>query len=61
MHAKIPGVNRLFVAAFPDPALRNSPRQYFLPSINVTSYNVLIDGRNFYDKIFLTIFKNIKN
>ena len=48
--AKIPGVNRLVVAAFPDPALRNSHRQYFLPSINIASYNVLIDGRNFYDQ-----------
>ena len=50
LDAKIPGVNRLFVAAFPDPALRNSHKRYFLPSINITSYNVLIDERNFYDQ-----------
>ena len=43
----IPGVNRLFVAAFPTPALRNSHRQYFLPTTNIRDYNVLIDGRNF--------------
>ena len=29
LDAKTPGVNRLFVAAFPDPALRNSHRRYF--------------------------------
>ena len=27
---------------------RNSNRKYFLPRINITNYNVLIDGRNFY-------------
>ena len=29
---------------------RNIQRKYFLPSVNVTKYNVLIDGRNFYDQ-----------
>ena len=29
---------------------RNSHRKYFLPRINITNYNVLIDGRNFYDQ-----------
>ena len=24
--------------------------QYFLPRVNITNYNVLIDGRNFYDQ-----------
>ena len=45
----IPGVNRLFVAAFPDGALGNSRRRYFIPTINIRDYNILIDGRNFYD------------
>ena len=44
----IPGVNRLFVAAFPTAALRNSHRQYFLPTTNIREYNILTDGRNFY-------------
>ena len=30
--------------------LRNSHTKYFLPKINVTNYNVLIDGRNAYDQ-----------
>ena len=29
---------------------RNSPTIYFLPRVNITNYNVLIDGRNFYDQ-----------
>ena len=30
--------------------LRNSHIKYFLPRVNITNYNVLIDGRNFYDQ-----------
>ena len=29
---------------------RDIHRKYFLPRVNITNYNVLIDGRNFYDK-----------
>ena len=28
----------------------NSHTKYFLPRVNITNYNVLIDGRNFYDQ-----------
>ena len=28
--------------------LRNSHPKYFLPRVNITNYNVLIDGRNFF-------------
>ena len=31
-------------------ALRNSHTKYFLPRVNITNYNVLIDRRNFYDQ-----------
>ena len=30
--------------------IRNSYRTYFVPRVDITSYNVLIDGINFYDK-----------
>ena len=30
--------------------IRNSYRKYFVPCVDITSYNVLIDGRNFYDQ-----------
>ena len=29
---------------------RNSDTKYFFPRVNITNYNVLIDGRNFYDQ-----------
>ena len=54
--ASLQGVNRLFVLAFnntngnANKVERNSHRKYFLPSVDITNYNVLIDGRNFYDQ-----------
>ena len=46
------GVNRLFVMAY-DRAngqpTRNGQRKYYLPRIDLEKYNVIIDGRNFYD------------
>ena len=32
------------------PVLRNSHTKYFLPRVNITNYNVLINRRNFYDR-----------
>ena len=29
---------------------RDSHRKYFIPSVDITNYIVLIDGRNFYDQ-----------
>ena len=49
------GVNRLFALSFDNTenanknVERDSHRKYFLPRIDITNYNVLIDGRNFYD------------
>ena len=53
----IPGVNKLFVAAFPDSPLKNSHRRYFLPTTNIRDYSILIDGRNFYDQNISDDFK----
>ena len=50
------GIRRLFVLAFDNTdggdkkVERNSHRKYFLPRVNNTNYNELIDGRNFYDQ-----------
>ena len=59
------GVKRLFVLAFnstnvdvPNNTInntnnrleRNSHTKYFLPRVDITDYNVPIDGRNFYDQ-----------
>ena len=53
----IPGVNRLFVIAFPDGPPRSDHRKYFIPSENINDYKVLIDGRNFYDQNISDNFK----
>ena len=49
-------VNRLFVLAYDNTdngnkrVERNSNQKYFLRKVNLTKFNVLIDGRNFYDQ-----------
>ena len=46
------GVNRLFIMAYNRVAgqpNRNSQQKYYLPRIYLKKYNVIIDGRNFYD------------
>ena len=46
------GVNRLFVMAFSaldNNATRNNHQRYYLPKIDISDYNAIIDGRNFYD------------
>ena len=56
LDASFQGVNRLFVIAFDNTnngdnkVERDSHRKYFLPRVYITNYNVLIDGRNFYDQ-----------
>ena len=47
------GVNRLFAMAY-SRAYNNQPnkndqRKYYLPRIDLEKYNIIIDGRNFYD------------
>ena len=46
------GVNRLFIMAYNranGQPTRNERRKYYLPRIDLEKYNVIIDGRNFYD------------
>ena len=49
-------MNTLFVLAFDNTengnkkVERDSYRKYFLPRVNIANYNILIDGRNFYDQ-----------
>ena len=45
-------VNRLFVMAYNranNQPTRNGQQKYYLPRIDLNKYNVIIDGRNFYD------------
>ena len=56
LDASFQGVNRLFVLAFnnidndANEVKRNSYKKYFLPRVDITKYNVLIDGTNSYDQ-----------
>ena len=46
------GVNRLFAMAYSrvdGQPTRNGQQKYYLPRIDLNKYNVIIDGRNFYD------------
>ena len=46
------GVNRLFVMAYnivDGQPTRSGQQKYYLPRLDLEKYNVIIDGRNFYD------------
>ena len=43
-------VNRLFVLSFENYGHRTGYKQYFLPSVEIKDYNVMVDGENFFDQ-----------
>ena len=52
LYPSFQGVNRLFVMAYNranGQPTRNGQQKYYLPRIDLEKYNVIIDGRNFYD------------
>ena len=44
------GINRLFVLAFENDAQRISKKRYYIPNVEIKDYNVMIDGKNFFDQ-----------
>ena len=44
------GVNRLFVLAFEDDAQRTAHNSYYLPTVEIKDYNIMINGENFFDQ-----------
>ena len=57
------GVNRLFVLSFKDDDYQESHKQHYLPTVEIKSYNVMIDGRNLFDQpitIDLKTYDNIR-
>ena len=43
-------VTRLFVVAFEDDTTRTSNKICYLPNVEIKDYNVMIDGKNFFDQ-----------
>ena len=44
------GVNRLFVLAFENDDDRASDDEYYLPTVEIKDYNIMINGENFFDQ-----------
>ena len=44
------GVNRLFVLAFENDDDRTSHDEYYLPTVEIKDYNIVINGENFFDQ-----------
>ena len=44
------GVNILFVLAFENDEQRKSNKRYCIPNVEIKDYNVIIDGKNCFDK-----------
>ena len=44
------GVNRLFVLAFENDNDRTSDEEYYLPTVEIKDYNIMINGENFFDQ-----------
>ena len=40
---------------------RESHKQYFIPTVEIKDYNVMIDGRNFFDQPIKNDFKTYDN
>ena len=44
------GVSRLFVLAFQNDVDRTSDNRYYLPTVEIKNYNIMINGENFFDQ-----------
>ena len=55
------GVGILFVLSFENEAGRTSHSTYYLPKAEIKDYNVMIDGKNFFDQPINSDFKTYEN
>ena len=44
------GINKLFVLAFENDDDRTSDEEYYLPTVELKDYNIVINGENFFDQ-----------
>ena len=61
INASFQGVNRLFVLSFENGNDRTSHSTYYLPKVKIKNYNVMIDGRNFFDQPINSMNKTYEN
>ena len=54
------GVNRL-ILAFENDAQRISNKRYYIPNVEIKYYNVMIDGKNFFDQPINNMIKTYEN
>ena len=54
-------VNRLFALAFENDTQKASNKRYFLPNVEIKDYNVMIDGKNFFDQPINNMMKTYEN
>ena len=45
------GVNGLFVFVFEDDAQRTNNKRYYIPNVEIKDYNVMIDGKSFFNQL----------
>ena len=58
------GVNIIFLLAFENDAQRPSNKRYYFPNVETKDYNIMIDGKNFFDqpgKNDKITYENIRN
>ena len=55
------GLNRLFTLAFEDDTQRISRKRDYIPNVEIKDYNVMIDGKNFFDQPINNMFKTDEN
>ena len=55
------GVNRLFALSFENENDRTSQSTYYIPKVEIKDYNVMIDGKNFFDQAIDSMTKTYEN
>ena len=61
INPSLQGVNRLFVLFFENENGRTSHSTYYLPKVEIKDYNVMIDGRKFFDQLINSMSKTYEN
>ena len=61
VNSSFQGVNRLFVLSFENENDRPSHSTYYLPKAEIKDYNVMIDGKNFFDQPINSDLKTYEN